>query len=203
MNRKKLKEDVVYAQMSQHFREVEKELIENLPYRMIKIHELEADDVISILCQKIEGNHVIISNDKDFIQLTKLDNIKLYSPMKDSFMSVDDVEYFIFEHIIRGDSSDGITNVLSDNDCLVNPDKRQKPIFEKKIKEWYVNKDEIINDEKFKNNEKIIDLFKIPEEYYEQVLGEFGKENKNTKQKLFQYLISKKLTKLSENLQNF
>ena len=41
-------------------------------------------------------------------------------------MVCDNPQEFLKSHIIKGDSSDGIPNILSDGDTFVNPEKRQK-----------------------------------------------------------------------------
>ena len=42
----------------------------------------------------------------------------------------EDPEGFLIEHMVKGDSSDGIPNVLSDDDAIINPDKKQTIIKE-------------------------------------------------------------------------
>ena len=137
-NRKKSREksdldwNAVHGIMDRLYREVSV----TFPYKNIKIEKVEADDIIAILCAKYhtEENIVIVSSDKDFQQLQKYPNVRQYNPMKKEFMKCEDPENFIIEHILKGDSSDGIPNILSDDDTFVVEDKRQKPCGKKKIK---------------------------------------------------------------------
>ena len=42
---------------------------------------------------------------------------------------------FLREQIIKGDRSDGVPNILSDDDIFLR-DERQKPINKKRLEEW-------------------------------------------------------------------
>lgn len=80
--------------------------------------KLEADDVISWLCKTVPGKKIIISVDKDFIQLVEGD-ISYYNPIKKqlvdshNFKETYDVgpkEYLYYKAII-GDTSDNIPGI--------------------------------------------------------------------------------------------
>lgn len=76
---------------------------------------LEGDDLIAGCAQYFskEGHEVIIlSGDKDFMQLLKLDNVKLLNPDKGEFRECDNPEYFIFEKCIRGDTGDNVRSAF-------------------------------------------------------------------------------------------
>lgn len=60
---------------------VREELKDNFPYKVVHMEGAEADDIIGALVQNTQefGNHepvMIISSDKDFIQLHKYSNVK-------------------------------------------------------------------------------------------------------------------------------
>jgi 5'-3' exonuclease len=80
------------------------------------VDRVEADDVIAVLAKNYHESErvLIVSNDKDFQQLQRYPNVEQYSLMKKQFLVCDNPEKFLMEHIIKGDSSDGIPNVLSD-----------------------------------------------------------------------------------------
>ena len=55
---------------------------ENLPYKMIEVYGAEADDIIATLCKHFQDEKImIVSGDKDFIQLQTYPNVKQYSPI--------------------------------------------------------------------------------------------------------------------------
>jgi len=74
----------------------------------VSVERSEADDIIAVATQN-KGNTrtVIISSDKDFIQLLN-DDVVLYSPSQKEERTSDDVGYALFEKCIRGDSGDNI-----------------------------------------------------------------------------------------------
>jgi 5'-3' exonuclease len=61
--------------------EIRDELRDNMPYKFIEIYGAEADDIIGVLCSEYSEEIMILSGDKDFIQLQKFPNVKQYSPI--------------------------------------------------------------------------------------------------------------------------
>lgn len=115
------------------------ELKTHFGYRVIRVHGAEADDIIATLCHHKFGTGepiMIVSEDKDFLQLQKYKNVKQYSMRKSTILTQENPLQFILEHIIRGDASDGIPNVLSEDDAIVDSTKRQKRVMSKKVEEW-------------------------------------------------------------------
>ena len=118
---------------------IREELKENFPYKVIHIDGCEADDIIGTLVENPHefGNYenvLIVSSDKDFVQLQKYDNVAQFSPMKKNFIVEKNPRLYLMQHILKGDSGDGVPNVLSDDDVFINEDKRQKPLSKKKMK---------------------------------------------------------------------
>lgn len=79
---------------------------------------LEADDVISWLCKKIEGPKVIVSVDQDMLQLVD-EHTEVYSPIKDIHINVKNFEeittvpreQFLRYKSLMGDKSDNLPGV--------------------------------------------------------------------------------------------
>ena len=83
------------------------EFKEILPYKFIEVYGAEADDIIAVLCKKYQSeNIVIVSADKDFIQLHKYPKVKQYSPNTKKMVNGLDPDVYIKEHVLKGDSSD-------------------------------------------------------------------------------------------------
>ena len=66
---------------------VREEIKQNLPYKVIHIEGCEADDIIGTLVYRTQefGQDepvMIVSSDKDFIQLQKFKNVRQFSPMQ-------------------------------------------------------------------------------------------------------------------------
>lgn len=68
---------------------VRDELREFFPYRVIQVPGAEADDVVATLCKKFHNQEkiLVVSADKDFIQLLRYPDVAIYSPLKDEFIT--------------------------------------------------------------------------------------------------------------------
>jgi 5'-3' exonuclease len=185
------------------------EIEENFPYKIIKIAHAEADDVIGTLTfNKYEKDKVlIISSDKDFVQLHQK-NVDQFSPRLNKMLVEKDPNSYIKEHIIKGDVGDGIPNILSDDDCLINEEKRQKPLAKKKIAEW-INKsvkefnvsDDVINN--YERNKKLIDLTNTPDELKSKIITMYQKQETPSGRGLLNYFMKNDLNNLMEVLNDF
>ncbi len=83
--------------------------------RVVVLHKkyLEADDLIAGYIQNHPGDeHILISSDKDFMQLLVRNNLRIIDPMTDKERTLEeydnDPDYFIFEKCIRGDNGDNV-----------------------------------------------------------------------------------------------
>jgi len=190
------------------------ELKEFFPYRVIDVERAEADDVIGVICS-IFGNEginfgekiLIVSGDKDFGQLQKYSNVFQYNPTQKKDIVIDDPSAFLLEHIIRGDTGDGIPNMFSDDDTLITDDKRSARVTEKRINDVIerLKSDKLTDLElrNYKRNEELIDLSKIPGDLQNTILGEFYTQAGKTRSKLFNYFIKFKLKNLQESIGEF
>lgn len=187
------------------------EMKTRMPYRVIHLPKVEGDDAIAILAKHYPGPHVIVSNDKDFGQLQKYPGVIQYSPLKKNHglkaeIIIDDPERFLKEQIIRGDRIDDVPNILSDDDVFLDKSKRQKSIMTKKL-DAYLSESLENNFEKAKieRNRKMIDFDEIPQEYVDKVIVEFESQSgkRVTKQDIFQYFMSKRLSRLMDLIQDF
>ena len=187
---------------------LKEELRENFPYKMLEVYGAEADDIIATICESQKENIMIVSGDKDFIQLQKYKNVKQWNPVQKKMLNGKNPELYLKEHIIKGDRSDGIPNVLSDDNSFV--DKiRQKPLTKKKIQSWVEHDfmDVAPNEEAKRNyhrNTTLVDLSKIPQDLKDKI-----KETYKTtpilgdRKNLINYFINNKLKELTNNLGDF
>jgi 5'-3' exonuclease len=189
---------------------VRDEVKEHLPYKVVHIQNIEADDIIGTLTENHwyleRGPVMIISADKDFIQLQRYPNVRQFSPMTKAFVKENKPFKYLYEHIMRGDSGDGIPNVLSPDNTFV--DKiRQKPISTKKIEQWiasYDNLDKVMDEATYRNfqrNQALIDLNKVPRDKKALIINTFESVKPNSN--VLNYLISKRCTQLIECAEEF
>jgi len=188
---------------------VREELKTFFPYKVIQIPTAEADDIIGTVVHS-EGTPLntgepilILSGDKDYIQLHKYANVDQWDPTRKRWIKHSDAEKYLAEHIIKGDVGDGIPNVLSPDNCLV-VGQRQKPVTKKRIEmfEDINNLDETLK-RNWARNKKLIDLSEVPESIKEQILDVYGEENDKDRSQLFNYFIKNKLKFLMESIQDF
>lgn len=82
----------------------------------IECYKCEGDDVISVIAKKESKKNneiLIISTDKDYIQLLTNKNIKLYSPIKKDFITSLNPPMDLEIKVLSGDASDNIPGVKS------------------------------------------------------------------------------------------
>lgn len=188
---------------------IREELKENFPYKVIEVEGAEADDIIGVLAARKAAHEdvLILSSDKDFVQLQKYPRVIQYSPILKRFVKTDDPHKFVKEHIIRGDKGDGIPNFLS-ADNVFALGERQKTINTIKLNEWLdKTPDEIcINDNMlrgYKRNQMLVDLEFIPQNIQENIVFTYENVYVPNRQKLMDYFIQKRLKNLFEVLQEF
>ena len=164
-----------------------------LPYKVIAVDTAEADDIIATLCRRIKEKILILSGDKDFIQLHN-EKIRQYNPVLNKFVGKDEnPSLYIREHILKGDRSDGIPNVLSDDNVFIEG-RRQTPLSRKKIEAWVNEVVPTFNEEQQKNyerNRQLIDLNCIPKELESNINREFDNVEVATRDKILGYFINK------------
>ena len=185
---------------------IKDELKEVFPYKHLEVYGAEADDIIAALCFELEfdnGKTLIPSGDKDFIQLQKFSNVYQYSPITKKFINGTDPDDYLNEHVMKGDSSDGIPNVFSPDNTFVDG-LRQKPLSKKKIAtliEGVFPNDEVKRN--YQRNKKLIDLTQSPNELFLECLQEYHKAPDGDRSKLFNYFIQKRLKNLTESIGDF
>ena len=183
--------------------------------KVIEVETVEADDIIARLIKRtqrqIMPEHkkkiLILSGDKDFIQLHNK-NVRQYNPVLNKYVGKgEEPSIYIKEHIFKGDRSDGIPNILSDDNVFIEG-RRQKPLSKKKIDAWvndvffYTNFTEE-EENNYNRNRKLIDLSCIPQNIEDKINDEFLNVKVATRDKILGYFINKKLKTLIEVIDEF
>lgn len=190
---------------------IREELTEFFPYKVLHFDHCEADDIIGVICNEygVEMNNgseniLILSGDKDYIQLHKYANVKQYNPVQKKWIQNNEPNKYLAEHIIRGDGSDGVPNILSsDNSIVVG--ERQKAITSKRL-ETLMKGPEYMDEttkSRYFRNKMMIDLSSVPANYKEQILTEFEKDKEIGRSALFNYFVTRKLKNLITDIQDF
>ena len=220
-NRKKDREasghdwDLIFETLN----DIRDELKAHFPYKVVDVYGAEADDIIAVLVKKRgDDKNMIISSDKDFIQL-HTEHVSQYSPVTKKVVNGKEPISYLREHIIRGDRSDGVPNIYSPDDTFTE-NKRQKPIRKTVVAELL----DLLEDEQgtvwdnpkmlytiarcpkdtwirnWQRNETLIDLSKIPEEISINIIQEYDSVLTGKRNELFNYFVENKLTDLIDRL---
>ena len=179
------------------------EIKENMPYKSVEVYGAEADDIIAIVSNSYD-KVMIISSDKDFIQL-HTGNIKQWSRVTKQEVNGHDPDTYIKEHVLRGDSGDGVPNVLSPDHTFTDG-LRQKPLGKKRIEKMINENMNDWSDEvkrNYQRNYKLINLQNIPKDIESNIIDEVDKSSCGDRSKLLNYFTVNKLKTLTENIGDF
>jgi len=181
------------------------EFKEILPYKFLEVYGAEADDIIATLCKEYQDQKtMIISGDKDFIQLQKYKNVSQYSPILKKYVNGHNPDTYIKTHILKGDSSDGVPNVLSPDHTFVEG-LRQRPLSKKKIEAWIKSETGMSDEVKrnYQRNHKLINLDNTPEDLQKSILDTFNEAPYGDRSKILTYFIENKLKELTDSIGDF
>lgn len=187
---------------------VREELKVHSPYKVIDVDGAEADDIIGVLTKRYSPHEkvMILSSDKDFVQLHTNSNVSQYSPTLKKEIKTKDANRQLKELIIHGDRSDGIPNILSEDNCIVDG-IRQKAITEKRLTEMMniivPTEGTDIQKRNWARNSQLIDLSNIPKDIVESIIDSYDSTKPATKQQFMNYMIANRLKNLLEVIDEF
>ena len=188
------------------------ELTEYFPYKVLEVENAEADDIIASVVFHVASKPknyekvLILSGDKDFIQLQKHNFVTQYSPIQKKFMNGINPTTYIKTHILQGDRSDGVPNFLSPDNTFVD-ELRQRPISKRKLETWIeLEPEDFCNEDMMRNyhrNRTLIDLDYIPKEIVNQCIDKYLNTSYKDRKNLLNYFIKYRLKTLMENIGDF
>ena len=204
-NRKKARENdsMDWTLIFDTLHKVKMEIKENFPYRYMYVENSEADDIIAVLTKQSKEPVLIVSGDKDFQQLHKYDYVKQWSPNLNKFVVQDRPDEFLKEHTLRGDKSDGIPNILSNDNCLAEGIRQtplRKALFEAYMRMTIENDDKYYRN--YLRNQTLIDFDFIPQEIEDSIMSEYN-NTEVVQGKVFDYLRTHRLDDLLNNVEDF
>lgn len=190
---------------------IEEEIKEYFPYKVIRVPRCEADDIIAILAKRFAGENpfdrnLIISGDKDFRQLQVYGNVDQWSNVQKKMIVENYPEEYLKSHIIRGDTGDGVPNMLSPDDTFVTK-KRQKVLTEGRMQYYTsVALEDLSESERrgYDRNKILVDLIhEIPKEYEDAINKEFDDVKVAPSNRVMTYLAKNRMRSLIEEIQEF
>ena len=214
-NRKKDREksEIDWTNLFNTLNTIKQDLKDYFPYPIIQVDGAEADDVIGSLVAEFgvplnsssAEKILILSGDKDFVQLQSYVNVSQYDPIHKKNITCKDPAQFLKELVLKGDRGDGIPNVLSPDNCLIEG-IRQKPLTAKKMAELLAVDPSTYDPEiraNFMRNNSLIDLTFTPKTISEAVIEQYNAQQDKPRDKLFNYFVKHKLKTLIESINEF
>ena len=208
-NRRKNRENDItdWKTLFELLHEMREELTKYFPYKVMHVDSAEADDIIGVLVAHCEENPtLILSSDKDFIQLQKYQGVRQWSPLQKKFVVGDPVES-LYDKTIRGDAGDGVPNILSSDDTLITEGKRQTPVTKKKMELWRGKKpEEFCNEFMLRNyhrNKTLVDLRETPKSIRINIVTQYDNQEAGDRSQLWNYFVDNRLKNLMEVIDEF
>ena len=102
-----------YSEYFKVFDQLVTDIKDNLPIKVLQVPTTEADDIAGVLCSEaiLDNNKILITTDKDYIQLMSNPFTRVYNPQTRVFVEVDDPKKELFKKILIGDKGDDIPSV--------------------------------------------------------------------------------------------
>ena len=227
-SRKKMRDnsDLDWKLIFDTLSEMREDIGKHFPWRVIHVDRAEADDIIAVMTEWVQTNDMIVqglmeepqqvlilSSDKDFKQLQlapfSSGNVRQWSPMQKKFIQATKQEIidFTIEHIVKGDTGDGIPNILSKDDVFVSGE-RQKPVSAKRLAE-FIDKgiDACRTDEERRNwarNSMLVAFDNIPADVKDTIVNTYlNNKPKGDKMTVMNYLIEHRCRLLLDELEDF
>lgn len=191
--------------------EVKEVLNTRIPWKIISIQGAEADDIIGTLIHEFAPRSprkfLIISPDGDFKQLQCYPNVDQIDIIHGKELKEADARMFLEEQIVCGQKKDAIPNILSDEDTMVNPDKRQKPMTAKKKAAWIGNDPSFFCEgdmmKRYRLNKRLIDLSKVPDDVKKDILYSYALAPTSIEGTVREYFISQRMAELADQANAF
>ena len=212
-NRRKNRENDItdWKTLFELLHEMREDLTKYFPYKVMHVDSAEADDIIGVLVAEKHNRFpsppiLILSSDKDFIQLQKYQGVRQWSPLQKKFIVGDPAES-LYDKTIRGDTGDGVPNILSSDDTLITEGKRQTPITKKKMELWRGKKpEEFCNEAMLRNyhrNKTLVDLRETPESIRINIVNQYDNQEAGDRSQLWNYFIDNRLKNLMDVIDEF
>lgn len=197
-----------WASIFECLHKVRNELATSSPYKVIDVDGAEADDVIGVLVKRYAPSQkiMILSSDKDFVQLQTHPNVNQYSPTLKKAIKTEDANLQLKHLILDGDKGDGVPNILSADNCIVEG-IRQKALTQKRLDELMNMNIAVDGSDDIKRNwsrnKQLIDLSEIPQSIAESIISTYENTKPATRQQFMNYMIANRLKNLLEVIDEF
>lgn len=194
---------------------ITEEFKENMPYHVIKVDKVEADDIIAVLTKKfsVEGRQVLInSGDGDYTQLHKYKNVKQWAPVQKAWKKCKYGSPYkdLMVKCVKGDAKDGVASIKCRSDFIISrlEGERAKPIATKWLEKIFDAEDpkSLMTEEearRFDENRELIDFEFIPDNIEYEILLAWEKSKPAPRGKIYNYFVTNALVKMLQKIGEF
>jgi len=188
--------------------EVRDDIIKFSPYRTVRVERCEADDIIGTICERSNTPEpiLIISPDTDFIQLQRYPNVKQYSNLQKKWVvpkvdPITDLE----DKVLKGDTGDGVPNVMSDDEVLITEGSRQTPLSKRKIVQLKNDPESlgVSVARRIIRNRNMIDLTRTPDDLKDEIMEQYNKKAKGSITSMMTLFTKHRMKLMMESLSDF
>jgi DNA polymerase-1 len=192
------KQDVEWEKFYEICNNVTDELKNNFPFYVIGINHVEADDIIGYLVKNDDPDNekIVITSDKDYVQLIKYPNTKIYDPIKKKFMECSNPLHALEVKICSGDKSDNIPSIAP----RWGEKTAEKHILSGKLQLMLEEKD---NDgdpceikRNYERNKRLVDLSRLPKSVEKGIELYLEDYSLSSHKGLMKYFVQNKLNEL-------
>jgi len=186
---KRKKQELNWAELYGEIGRLASDLRHYLPYKVLNIRSAEADDIIAVLAAEKKGTNIVISNDEDYLQLLKYNNVKIWHPKDKEYRVVDDPYEFVVKKCLMGQSKDDIFNIITPSDwgkTEETKDKKRKPgfgpaaykkVMNEGLDHWLDNNTDASGGdlrENYHRNEVLMDFDYIPKTIINRIMNDYN-----------------------------
>lgn len=195
------------------------ELETYMPYVVMNIDKVEADDHIAVLAKYLSNKGhpvVIISSDGDFTQLHKYPNVKQWSPMQKKWVKTKSGDALVdcVTKVVKGDKKDNVASIKVRGDFwLTKVEGERTPATKAQeledIAMNYYNLDKIkdllteAQYARFLENQVLIDMDFINEDIIALIMKRYNEYSIPAKSKVYPYFVKSGLSKLTAHVADF
>lgn len=195
------------------------ELEHNMPYYVMNIDKIEADDHIAVLCEFFDAQDipvVIVSSDGDFPQLFKFKLVKQWAPMFKKWVTSKSGSPLMDKviKVIKGDKKDNVASIKVRGDFHTSKVEGERTPQTKQaeldfIADNYFDEEAIkakLPEEQYKRfveNRILIDMDYIKPEIRASILERYNNYVPAKRGKIYSYLVKNGLSKLTQHANDF
>lgn len=194
------------------------ELETNMPYTLMNIDKVEADDHIAVIVKVCNDKNIpvlIVSSDGDFTQLHKYPNVKQWSPMFKKWVKpkISPLMDTVIK-VVKGDKKDNVASIKVRGDFHTSKvEGERQPSVKSSMLDSIADNyfddsaiEQLLTSEewsRYKENRILIDMDYIDEDISALILKRYNSYVPAKRNRIYSYLVKNGLSKLTQHANDF